>query len=212
MIMPEEVTTKKVISQLGYESEIYDIYDEKAHERLNNLVIPEAPDLSNYYNKAEIDNKLNIPAIKFVFSNSGDKTFDKTASDIIHEAYYNKTTIALVSDKNSDYRGWAVYFNFAQAQIASNDCYFIKAIGFYGPSYNFYQDLYVFAFYNVDTISNVGVRWEPINSYNYYKKTYIDNKFASLPLPGSIVTPVLEADLPETPDDKVYIVYEETTN
>ena len=143
MIMPEEVTTKKVISQLGYEGEIYDIYDDKAHERLNNLVIPEAPDLSNYYNKTEIDNKLNIPAIKFDFSNSGDKFFDKTTSDIIHEAYHNKTTIALVSDKSSDYRGWAVYFNFAQAQITGNDCYFIKAIGFYGPSYNFYQDLYV---------------------------------------------------------------------
>ena len=39
--MPEEVTTKQVISQLGYEGEVYDIYDEKAHERLNNLVIPQ---------------------------------------------------------------------------------------------------------------------------------------------------------------------------
>ena len=63
MIMPEEVTTKKVISQLGYESEIYDIYDEKAHERLNNLVIPEAPDLGEYATKTEVDDKIAaIPA------------------------------------------------------------------------------------------------------------------------------------------------------
>ena len=37
MIMAEEVTTKKVISQLGYESEIYDIYDELAHTRIDNI-------------------------------------------------------------------------------------------------------------------------------------------------------------------------------
>ena len=35
--MPEEVTTKKVISQLGYEGEVYDIYDEKAHIRIDNI-------------------------------------------------------------------------------------------------------------------------------------------------------------------------------
>lgn len=40
--MAGEVTNKKVISQLGYEGEVYDIYDEKAHDRLDNLVIPEA--------------------------------------------------------------------------------------------------------------------------------------------------------------------------
>ena len=37
MIMPEEVTTKKVISQLGYEGVVYDIYDEKAHTRIDNI-------------------------------------------------------------------------------------------------------------------------------------------------------------------------------
>ena len=37
MIMPEEVTTKKVISQLGYEGEVYDIYDEKAHTKIDNI-------------------------------------------------------------------------------------------------------------------------------------------------------------------------------
>ena len=63
MIMPEEVATKKVISQLGYEGEVYDIYDEKAHERLNNLVIPEAPDLGEYATKTEVDDKIAaIPA------------------------------------------------------------------------------------------------------------------------------------------------------
>ena len=35
--MPEEVTTKKVISQLGYEGEVYDIYDELAHTRIDNI-------------------------------------------------------------------------------------------------------------------------------------------------------------------------------
>ena len=35
--MPEQVTTKKVISQLGYEGEVYDIYDEKAHTRIDNI-------------------------------------------------------------------------------------------------------------------------------------------------------------------------------
>ena len=37
MIMPEQVTTKKVISQLGYEGEVYDIYDENAHTRIDNI-------------------------------------------------------------------------------------------------------------------------------------------------------------------------------
>ena len=35
--MPEEVTTKKVISQLGYEGGVYDIYDELAHTRIDNI-------------------------------------------------------------------------------------------------------------------------------------------------------------------------------
>ena len=35
--MPEEVTTKKVISQLGYEGAVYDIYDELAHTRIDNI-------------------------------------------------------------------------------------------------------------------------------------------------------------------------------
>ena len=35
--MPEEVTTNKVISQLGYEGEVYDIYDELAHTRIDNI-------------------------------------------------------------------------------------------------------------------------------------------------------------------------------
>ena len=35
--MPEEVTTKKVISQLGYEGEVYGIYDELAHTRIDNI-------------------------------------------------------------------------------------------------------------------------------------------------------------------------------
>ena len=79
--MPEEVTTKKVISQLGYESEIYDIYDEKAHERLNNLVIPEAPDLGEYATKTEVDDKIAaIPA-----------------PDLTN--YYNKTEIDTKFDK-----------------------------------------------------------------------------------------------------------------
>lgn len=43
--MAEE--TKQVISQLGYEGEIYDIYDEKAHD-----------ELANRYTKNEIDDKL----------------------------------------------------------------------------------------------------------------------------------------------------------
>ena len=37
MIMPEEVTTKQVISQLGYEGEVYNIYDELAHTRIDNI-------------------------------------------------------------------------------------------------------------------------------------------------------------------------------
>ena len=35
--MPEEVTTKQVISQLGYEGVVYDIYDELAHTRIDNI-------------------------------------------------------------------------------------------------------------------------------------------------------------------------------
>ena len=35
--MPEEVTTKQVISQLGYEGEVYNIYDELAHTRIDNI-------------------------------------------------------------------------------------------------------------------------------------------------------------------------------
>ena len=35
--MPEEVTTNKVISQLGYEGAVYDIYDELAHTRIDNI-------------------------------------------------------------------------------------------------------------------------------------------------------------------------------
>ena len=47
--MAEE--TRQVISQLGYEGEIYDIYDEKAHD-----------ELANRYTKEEIDTKLaNLP-------------------------------------------------------------------------------------------------------------------------------------------------------
>lgn len=47
--MAEE--TRQVISQLGYEGEIYDIYDEKAHD-----------ELANRYTKDEIDDKLaNLP-------------------------------------------------------------------------------------------------------------------------------------------------------
>lgn len=69
--MAEE--TKQVISQLGYEGEIYDIYDEKAHERIDAIpeglkIVPTTSHNINYKDNEVYIKYITVSDYAFLFS------------------------------------------------------------------------------------------------------------------------------------------------
>lgn len=69
--MAEE--TRQVISQLGYEGEIYDIYDEKAHERIDAIpeglkIVPTTSNIINYKNNEVYIKYIIASDYEFLFS------------------------------------------------------------------------------------------------------------------------------------------------